>query len=84
MTSARRLIEAIKTEITPARSPSPTSYMQLIEIFPLQSITSKNQHKAAVVLVEKLITRMQADDVKEALSQSSRCTNGMVTSLINS
>ena len=65
MTSARRLIEAIKTEITPARSPSPTSYMQLIEIFPLQSITSKNQHKAAVVLVEKLITRMQADDVKD-------------------
>ena len=65
MTSARRLIEAIKTEITPARSPSLTSYMQLIEIFPLQSITSKNQHKAAVVLVEKLITRMQADDVKD-------------------
>ena len=50
MTSARRLIEAIKTEITPARSPSPTSYMQLIEIFPLQSITSVSSRLKPTVI----------------------------------
>lgn len=65
MSSAKKLIDALKAEIKPAMNPFFASYIQLVEFFPLRSITNHEEHRAALVLIEKLITYIQAGDVND-------------------
>jgi len=56
MNAAKKLIEALKEEIkAPKKKVSPT-YIKLVEVFPLQPITSKKEHEVALNIIEKLIT----------------------------
>ena len=62
MNAAKKLIEALKEDVkSPKKKVSPT-YIKLVEVFPLQPITSKKQHEVALNIIEKLIS--YANDVR--------------------
>src|ERR1035437_5172200 len=56
MSIAKKLMDTLKEDIKPSRIKVSDSYMQLVELFPLQSITSKGQHDGALKVIEKLIS----------------------------
>jgi HTH-type transcriptional regulator/antitoxin HigA len=51
----KELLETLKGEIRPSQNKIGTSYMQLVVLFPLQPITSKELHKVALTVIERLI-----------------------------
>lgn len=56
MSPAKNLIDSLREDVKGAhQKPGPT-YLKLIEVFPLQTITSKRQHETALRVVGKLIT----------------------------
>lgn len=55
MSSAKKLIETLKDEISSSNKRPPASYMKLVELFPLQHVVTKEQHRTALKLIEKLI-----------------------------
>lgn len=56
MSTARKLIDTLKEDVKGSHQKPDPTYMRLIEIFPLQLISSKNQHEKALKLVERLVT----------------------------
>ncbi len=65
MSTAKKLIDTIKEDVKGSQNKVDPTYLKLIEVFPLQTITSKSQHEMALKIVEKLITfinKEQPDD----------------------
>ena len=53
MSAAKKLIEKLKEEVDSSKASD--FYLQLVEIFPLQKLTSKSLHESALKIMEKLI-----------------------------
>lgn len=64
MSTAKKLIEILKEDINFSQKVSPT-YLELVEVFPLQSISSKKQHMMALKVIEKLITYVNIERPKD-------------------
>lgn len=66
MSTAKNLIQSIKEETKSARSKISDTYLELVELFPLQPIGSEKDHKMALSVVEKimnfLITEKNPDE----------------------
>jgi HTH-type transcriptional regulator/antitoxin HigA len=56
MSTAKKLIDTLKEDVKGSQNKVDPTYLKLIEVFPLQTITSKSQHEMALKIVEKLIT----------------------------
>lgn len=56
MSTAKKLIDILKEDVKGSQNKVDPTYFKLIEVFPLQTITSKSQHEIALKVVEKLIT----------------------------
>lgn len=56
MSTAKKLIDTLKEDVKGSHQKVDPTYMKLIEVFPLQTITSKSQHEVALKVVEKLVT----------------------------
>jgi len=56
MGSAKKLIETIKDDLKGPPPKVSATYIKLIELFPLQPITTKTQHEHSLKIIEKLIT----------------------------
>jgi HTH-type transcriptional regulator/antitoxin HigA len=56
MTTAKKLIDTLKVDIKGSHQKVSPTYMKLVELFPLQVITYKNQHAVALKVLEKLIS----------------------------
>jgi HTH-type transcriptional regulator/antitoxin HigA len=56
MSAAKKLIATLKQNLkVPLQKPNST-YLQLVELFPLQPISSKAQHSIALKIIENLIS----------------------------
>ena len=55
MNAAKKLIEALKEDVRGSRKKASPTYIKLVEVFPLQPVTSKKQHEMALNIIEKLI-----------------------------
>lgn len=55
MSTAKNLIKSIKKETKSARSKISDTYLELVELFPLQPIESEKEHKIALSVVEKIM-----------------------------
>ena len=56
MSTAKKLIDTLREDVKGSQNKVDPTYLKLIEVFPLQTITSKSQHEMALKIVEKLIT----------------------------
>ena len=56
MSAAKKLIESLKEDIKSSKKKVNPTYIKLVEVFPLQAITSKKQHEVALNIIEKLIS----------------------------
>lgn len=61
MTAAKKIIDSLKLDLKAYAHKADPTYLKLVEIFPLQPITSKTQHNLALKVVEKLITLLNAE-----------------------
>lgn len=64
MSTAKKLIETLKSDIKSPPKASPT-YLELVEVFPLQSISSKKQYETALKVIEKLIAHLNNEKAKD-------------------
>lgn len=64
MSAVKKLIETLKSDIKPLKKVNST-YLELVEIFPLQSISTKKQHGVALQVIEKLITYVNLESPKD-------------------
>ena len=55
MSLAKKLIQSLKEETKSSGNKVNSSYLELVELYPLQPITSEKNHKIALSVVEKLI-----------------------------
>lgn len=58
---AKNLIQSLKEETKASRNKVSSTYLELVELFPLQSITSEKEHKIALSVVEKIISFIATD-----------------------
>ncbi|MEI8347479.1 MAG: helix-turn-helix domain-containing protein [Pseudomonadota bacterium] len=56
MSIAKKLMETLGKDINPSKTKVSDSYIHLVELFPLQVITTKTQHLAALKVIQKLIS----------------------------
>lgn len=56
MSTAKKLIDTLKEDVKGSHQKVNPTYMKLVEVFPLQSISSKSQHKVSLKILEKLIS----------------------------
>jgi HTH-type transcriptional regulator/antitoxin HigA len=56
MNAAKKLIDALKQDIKGSHQKVSPTYLALVQLFPLQPITAKDQHELALKIIEKLIT----------------------------
>lgn len=56
MSTARSLIDSLKTNVKLSSPKAGSTYLQIVELFPLQPIVSKGQHAVALKVVENLIS----------------------------
>lgn len=61
MSVAKNLIQSLKEETKASGNKVSSSYLELVELFPLQPITSEKNHKIALSVVEKIITFIATD-----------------------
>lgn len=66
MTAAKKIIDSLKLDLKAYTQKADPTYLKLVEIFPLQPITSKTQHNLALKVVEKLITLLNTDAKTES------------------
>jgi HTH-type transcriptional regulator/antitoxin HigA len=66
MTAAKKIIDSLKLDLKAYTNKVDPTYLKLVEIFPLQPISSKVQHNLALKVVEKLISLLN----KEVKSES--------------
>ena len=55
MSAAKKLIDNLKEDVKNSPHKVNPTYMNLVEVFPLQPITSKSQHEMALKVLGKLI-----------------------------
>lgn len=55
MSTAKKLIDSLREDVRGIRQKLSSTYIELVGIFPLQTITSKKQHEMALGILEKLI-----------------------------
>lgn len=56
MVIAKKLIESLREVTRGSRTKISSTYFELVTLFPLQPIASKNDHTVALSVVEKIIT----------------------------
>src|SRR5436190_1634649 len=56
MSTAKKLIDTLKEDVKGSHQKVNSTYMKLVEVFPLQPMTSKRQHEVALKVLEKLIS----------------------------
>ncbi len=56
MNTARKLIDSLKANVKTSSPKADSTYLQIVELFPLQPIDSKGQHAVALKVVENLIS----------------------------
>ena len=61
MSTAKPLIDTLKEDVKGSKQKVSPTYMKLVEVHPLQPITSKKQHETALKVLEKLITYINED-----------------------
>ena len=61
MSVAKNLIQSLKKETKASDNKASSSYLELVELFPLQPITSEKSHKIALSVVDKIITFIATD-----------------------
>jgi HTH-type transcriptional regulator/antitoxin HigA len=61
MSVAKNLIQSLKEETKASRTKVSSTYLELVELFPLQPITSEKDHKIALAVVEKIIMFIATD-----------------------
>ncbi len=64
MSAAEKLVEALRSDSRTSKKVNST-YLQLVEIFPLQSISSKKIHEHALSIIEKLVIYSNAQSSKD-------------------
>ncbi|MBF0300663.1 MAG: helix-turn-helix domain-containing protein [Oligoflexia bacterium] len=66
MSIAKKMMDTLKKDIRPYRTNvANSSYMHLIGLFPLQIVTTKEQHVAALKVIEKLITFINEGNIRD-------------------
>jgi HTH-type transcriptional regulator/antitoxin HigA len=58
MSIAKKLINTLREEIKSSTVKAEESYLKLVELYPLQPITSKEQHLVALKVIEKLVSHI--------------------------
>jgi len=61
MSTAKKLIDTLKEDVKGSNTKVSPTYMKLVEVHPLQPITSKKQHDTALKVLEKLISYANED-----------------------
>ena len=61
MTAVKKIIDSLILDLKAYTHKVDPTYLKLVEIFPLQAITSKAQHAAALKVVERLITLLNKE-----------------------
>ena len=61
MSKIKKLIQSIKEETKTNRTKASSTYLELVKLFPLQSIRTKKDHRIALSIVEKIITFIATD-----------------------
>ena len=61
MAVPQKLIESLKEITKTSNSKISLIYLELVELFPLQSITSENDHKIALTVVEKIMNLLVSE-----------------------
>jgi HTH-type transcriptional regulator/antitoxin HigA len=61
MSTAKNLIQSLKEETKDSRNKVSSTYLELVELFPLQKINTEKEHKIAISVVEKIITFIATD-----------------------
>lgn len=56
MSTAKKLIDTLKEDVRNSRQKVDPTYLKLVEVFPLQPITTKAEHALALKVLEKLIS----------------------------
>lgn len=56
MNTAKKIIESLKSDLKSSLHKTDPTYLELVDLFPLQPITTKEQHGLALKVVEKLIS----------------------------
>lgn len=65
MSIAKKLISTIRESVKTYSPKVSDSYLQLVQLFPLQPITSKNQHILALKVTEKIISYINEEKFKD-------------------
>jgi len=65
MTTAKKLIDTLKEDVKGSYQKVNPTYLKLVELFPLQPITSKNQHAVALRVLEKLISYINGEKLSD-------------------
>ncbi|MBF0360615.1 MAG: hypothetical protein HQK49_06370 [Oligoflexia bacterium] len=66
MSIAKKMMDTLKKDIRPYRTNvANSSYMYLVGLFPLQLVTTKEQHVAALKVIEKLITFINEGNIRD-------------------
>jgi HTH-type transcriptional regulator / antitoxin HigA len=65
MSTAKKLIDTLKEEMKGSYQRANPTYMKLVELFPLQPITSKNQHAVALNVLGKLISYINGEKLSD-------------------
>jgi HTH-type transcriptional regulator / antitoxin HigA len=63
--TAKKLIDTLKEDIKGSPQKVNPTYMKLVELFPLQPITSKDQHAVALKVLEKLISYVNGEKLSD-------------------
>ncbi len=58
MNAAKKLIDILKENLKPSSSKISATYLKLVEVFPLQPLSSKAHHESALKVMEKLINHI--------------------------
>jgi HTH-type transcriptional regulator/antitoxin HigA len=61
MSAAKNLIQSLREETKSSGNKVNSTYLELVELFPLQPITSVKDHKIALSVVSKIITFIAND-----------------------
>jgi HTH-type transcriptional regulator/antitoxin HigA len=65
MSTTKKLIDTLKEDVKGSHLKATQSYMSLVEVFPLQPVTSKSQHEMALKVLEKLIAFINEENSKD-------------------
>jgi len=79
MSTAKKLIDSLKENIKTPKGKINQTYIKLVEIYPLQQITTKKQHELALKVVTKLISHSsEANDIDDGVEMYLKTLSGLV------